>query len=441
MAFLLISTMSWADATSQPTALASPQVNPNQVTAVTGTVQLKKLSVGKAWDAAIASPLIEGEKVVTGPDSSSTLVLGDGSHITVGANSDFRLNQLPSSTAAAQLRLFKGQADIQIQNALTLQAGKNTYQTSASNFSLSYDSGIKKSHLTVASGSVTVSNAAQTQVFSEGQELVISGSKFKPVKTAAASAVATPVSTPKVAAQAVSTPVPAKVAAQAVVTPAPTGAAADVIAPNHGRVMTVIGGVQIVDDLTHQSQPAQVGADVTEQETIKTDVSSTVVLKFFDGSQLNVSPSTQLQLSSLKQLQGNDKILHFKLLWGDLIAKVTKLASSNSSFEIEGGGVVCGVRGTEFHPSYDPNQHLFTVDVIEGTVWVLSDGKTSVFTAGEHGRFTGNGNPGTGAPHFGSNTLPGLHDLTDGFNGGNHTNGDNGIKAIHQILGIHIIVP
>jgi hypothetical protein len=71
----------------------------------------------------------------------------------------------------------------------------------------------------------------------------------------------------------------------------------------------------------------------------------------------------------------------------------------------------------------------------------LSDGKTSVFTAGEHGRFTGNGNPGTGAPHSGSNTLPGLHDLTDGFHSGNHSNGDNGIKEIHQTLGIHIIVP
>ena len=441
--------MGWSAATPQPTVLASPQatatVNPNQVGSVTGAVQLKKLSGGKAWDAAKASPLLDNEKVVTGPDSSSSLILGDGSRITVGANSDFRFNQLPSSAAPAQYRLFKGQADIQTQNLLTLQAGKNTFETKASKFSLSYDSGIKKSDLTVASGSVTVSNAAQTQVFSAGQELVISGSKFKPVKTVAAAALtnATPGATEiptKVVAMAVATPVPTevptKVVAQAVV--APAAPASETIAPNHGRVMTVIGDVQIVDDLTKNAQPAKVGDDVTEQETIKTDVSSTVVLKFFDGSQLNISASTQLQLASLKQLQGNDKVLHFKLLLGDLIAKVTKLASSNSSFEIEGGGVVCGVRGTEFHPHYDPSHHLFTVDVLDGTVWVLSDGKTSVFHAGESGRFMDD--QWTGIPG-GSNTLPGLHDLTDGFQGGNKSNGDNGIKAVQQTLGIHIIVP
>ncbi len=442
--------MGWSAATPQPTVLASPQatatVNPNQVGAVTGAVQLKKLSGGKAWDAAKASPLLDNEKVVTGPDSSSSLVLGDGSHITVGANTDFRFNQLPSSAAPAQYRLFKGQADIQTQNLLTLQAGKNTFQTKDSKFSLSYDSGIKKSDLTVASGFVTVSNAAQTQVFSDGQELVISGSKFKPVKTVAAAIVATPVATAKVVAMAVAvatpvpteipTAVPAKVVAQAVAAPAATGS--DAIAPNHGRVMTVIGDVQIVDDLTQKSQPAKIGDDVTEQETIKTDVSSTTVLRFFDGSQLNISASTQLQLSSLKQLQGNDKVLRFKLLWGDLIAKVTKLASSNSSFEIEGGGVVCGVRGTEFHPHYDPSHHLFTVDVLDGTVWVLSGGKTSVFHAGESGRFMDD--QWTGFPGD-SNSLPGLHDLTNGFQSGNHSNGDNGIKAVHQTLGIHVVVP
>lgn len=450
--------MGWSAATPQPTALASPQatatVNPNQVGSVTGTVQLKKLSGGKAWDAAKASPLLDNEKVITGPDSSSSLILGDGSHITVGANSDFRFNQLPSSAAPAQYRLFKGQADIQTQNFLTLQAGKNTFQTKNSKFSLSYDSGIKKSDLTVTSGSVTVSNATQTRVFSDGQELVISGSKFKPVKTVAAltTTATTPVATPAAAAKvvamavAVATPVPTeaptavptKVVAQAIAT---AGAAPDAapIAANHGRVMTVIGDVQIVDDLTQKAQPAKVGDDVTEQETIKTDVSSTAVLKFFDGSQLNISASTQLQLSSIKQLQGNDKVLHFKLLLGDLIAKVTKLASSNSSFEIEGGGVVCGVRGTEFHPHYDAFHHLFTVDVIEGTVWVLNDGKTSVLTAGENGSFIGN--PGNGTPNSGNNTKPGLNDLTNGFHSGNNSNNENGRNTTQQTLGVHIVVP
>ncbi len=189
-------------ATPVPTPLAAATVNPNQVSAVNGTVQLKMLSGGKSWDAAVASPLVDGEKITTGPDSSSSLILADGSHVTVGANTDFRFVQLPSA-----YHLFKGQADLDSKGAVLLQAGKNTFQAQSSKFSLSYDSGIKKSDLTVASGSVTVSNAAQTQVFLAGQELVISGSKFKPVKTVAASVVAaTPIAAPKTLALALSTP-------------------------------------------------------------------------------------------------------------------------------------------------------------------------------------------------------------------------------------------
>jgi hypothetical protein len=220
-------------ATPVPTPLATASASANQVSAVIGTVQLKKLSGGKAWDAAADSPLADGEKVITGPDSSSTLALVDGSRITIGANSDFRLNQLPSA-----YRLFKGQADLEVKGSVVLQAGKNSFQTQGSKFSLSYDSGIKKAHLNVASGSVTVSNAAQTQVFSDGQELIISGTQFKSLKTATVSTTtvpATPVSTVKIVVQTtptvVSTPTivltpKATVAPTALATPAPETASA-----------------------------------------------------------------------------------------------------------------------------------------------------------------------------------------------------------------------
>jgi hypothetical protein len=162
-----------------------------------------------------------------------------------------------------------------------------------------------------------------------------------------------------------------------------------------GTFLSVEGKV-LIRNPSGVSRPATVGAEAAEGEAVVTDKDSKATLKFFDGSQIDIKPETDLQLDKLEKPSDMDKILEFKLLVGKLFASVKKLGSSKSAFEIEAGGVVCGVRGTEFSMGYDGAQKL-DLHVFEGSVYAKAGGKTSVFNAGDIGHFK-NGKPDHPAP-------------------------------------------
>jgi hypothetical protein len=126
---------------------------------------------------------------------------------------------------------------------------------------------------------------------------------------------------------------------------------------------------------------------VREGESVITGKNSTAVLSLFDGSELTVSPDTDFRLVKSRKPSVTDKILQFKLFVGKLLAKVKKLASAKSSFEIDAGGVVCGVRGTEYSMSYNPDTGKVDVVVLDGTVWAGSEGQTFIYHKGQEGRF------------------------------------------------------
>jgi len=164
-----------------------------------------------------------------------------------------------------------------------------------------------------------------------------------------------------------------------------------------GLLTSVTGKVQIKNANGKKSRMAQKNSTVLVGERVVTDNGSKATLQLFDGSEVEVSPNTDFQLSKMQQPNPQDKILQFKLFLGQLFAKVKKLASAKSSFEIEAGGVVCGVRGTQYSYSYDPNKHIVTVHVNEGTVFVNANGQTYLFTSGQTATFT-NGKPGPNNP-------------------------------------------
>ncbi len=163
--------------------------------------------------------------------------------------------------------------------------------------------------------------------------------------------------------------------------------------PNQGMFTAVNGKVQVKAKKGKKTRSAKKDTTVIEGEQIKTDSNSSATLRLFEGSELQISPNTQFALSKLQQPTLQDKVIRFKLLVGKLFAKVKKLATSKSSFEIEAGGVVCGVRGTQYSYSYDPVTNQVTVHVDEGTVYLNSNGHTYIFTAGQTGTFD-NGKPG-----------------------------------------------
>lgn len=136
-------------------------------------------------------------------------------------------------------------------------------------------------------------------------------------------------------------------------------------------------------------------------DRIVADKDANATLRLFDGSELKIGSKTDFQLTKLTEGE-KDKNIKFKLAAGKLWAKVKKLASRRSSFEIEAGGVVCGVRGTEYSVQYDPESGKVILDVDDGTVWTDSNGQTHTFTAGQDGEFL-NGNLQTDPDDQGNN--------------------------------------
>ncbi len=188
-------------------------------------------------------------------------------------------------------------------------------------------------------------------------------------------------------------------------------------AVNQAVFTSVKGKVQVRKKAGQKPRTVQKDSTALEGETILTGPDSRAALRLVDGSELKVDPKTTFRLTKLQTPTLKDKIFRFKLLVGKLFAKVKKLASSKSSFEIEAGGVVCGVRGTEYSMFYDPNTGKVDVLVLDGTVWAASGGQTQVFGPGQGGTFLNGGwellNPPSGSSAQGFNGFDPFY----GFNG------------------------
>src|ERR1043165_5376074 len=116
--------------------------------------------------------------------------------------------------------------------------------------------------------------------------------------------------------------------------------------PTQGVFTSVKGDVQVKFKKNKKTKAAQKDLTVFEGDTVTTKGGSEATIRFFDGSELKISQNTKFTLTALKKPTEQDKVIKFKLFIGKLVAEVKKLTTSKSSFEIEAGGVVCGVRGT-----------------------------------------------------------------------------------------------
>lgn len=113
--------------------------------------------------------------------------------------------------------------------------------------------------------------------------------------------------------------------------------------------------------------PAKVGTFLSEGGIVRAGKGGRAVLETFEGASLTVSPETEFSLARYEERRG-DRRVRVHLAVGRLLAKVRELWSPSSSFEIEAGGVVCGVRGTEFSVDYDGKNKVL-LEVLKGTVF------------------------------------------------------------------------
>ncbi len=191
-----------------------------------------------------------------------------------------------------------------------------------------------------------------------------------------------------------------------------------------GAFFTAVkGNVTFKTAKGHKSHPAKVNVQVVEGDHIQAGTDGQATLKLFDGSQVQISPNTGFTLEKLRQPGPKEKVIQFKLELGKLLASVSKLLTSKSSFEIEAGGVVCGVRGTEYSMFYNPSTGKVDVVVLDGTVWSTANGQTQVLHGGQGGTYLN----GTWTPHTSPTT--GTNLPHPGFIASNPFYGFNGANS------------
>jgi len=151
---------------------------------------------------------------------------------------------------------------------------------------------------------------------------------------------------------------------------------------------TSVNGTVTVKNLKGTTKTVKRGDKAGQGETVTVAKGGSAALKLFDGSTIELKSNSRVVLTTLKKSSNQDNKLRVKLTFGKIIAKVKKMLTPKSSFEIEAGGVVCGVRGTAYTVSYDPETGVMTIKVTEGTVVVVDkNGKKHVIEAGEEMTF------------------------------------------------------
>ena len=127
---------------------------------------------------------------------------------------------------------------------------------------------------------------------------------------------------------------------------------------------------------------AKEGNNLEEGDSIKAGSHTTVVLCLSKDTFVQVSEKTILQVKQLTEQGDMGFLTRLSLIAGHILSDVRKnLGQSGSSFEVESGGVVCGVRGTVFEVSNNMGDVEATTH--EGAVELKGSNGTQTVKAGE----------------------------------------------------------
>ncbi|SRR5579871_2076864 len=128
-------------------------------------------------------------------------------------------------------------------------------------------------------------------------------------------------------------------------------------------------------------QTVQTGDEVTVPE------GSQASLAFNNAAVIQLSGGSHLKVGDLAKPGPKGFLSRLKLLAGRVLAQVQKMGSSHSSFEIESGGVVCGVRGTAFEVQKEGSS--ISTNTYEGLVEMDKADQSQKVPAGRHSEFAG----------------------------------------------------
>jgi hypothetical protein len=138
---------------------------------------------------------------------------------------------------------------------------------------------------------------------------------------------------------------------------------------------------------TTVAEDAQEDQVVVSGDTIVTGPGAEVSLVLNSMTMVQVSENSRVTVDALARKGSKGFLSRLKLVAGKVLSQVEKLASSHSTFEVEAGGVVCGVRGTAFEVSNDGS--TITDSTFEGKVEMLTGSKNQTVAVDQHSEFSG----------------------------------------------------
>jgi hypothetical protein len=149
------------------------------------------------------------------------------------------------------------------------------------------------------------------------------------------------------------------------------------------------GDVQVLKEGQALWKKVAVGARLEEGDQISVGDDTEVVLSLKSETLVHLDEGTKMSVSQLAENKDNGFLSRLKLLGGAVLSDVQKhLSETHSQFEVDAGGVVCGVRGTVFETAMNGSQVQTSTE--EGMVQVqdprgsvnVGPGKTSNASVG-----------------------------------------------------------
>lgn len=148
----------------------------------------------------------------------------------------------------------------------------------------------------------------------------------------------------------------------------------------------VTGTVMIQSAGAASPDPAVEDQTLGAGDEIITQAGAEATLTLNETTLFHISEDSDVKVDQLVRNDTGGFASRLALAAGKVYCEVEKLAQSNSTFEVESGGVVCGVRGTSFE--VDKTDTDLQASTYEGVVAVQKDNDSQAVGAGEHGSYS-----------------------------------------------------
>jgi len=135
------------------------------------------------------------------------------------------------------------------------------------------------------------------------------------------------------------------------------------------KLTQISGQVQILTAGKMQAAPATPRARLEDGDALATGPDSYATLEFPDGTAITVAPNSVFEVRLLEYSRGGRwRSRSFRLLSGQIFAKVSKYFGAQSDLRVYTPAAVAAVRGTQFHLSYDDASKTAGLLCIDGQV-------------------------------------------------------------------------